>query len=263
MELADRNRDEYARAEPFRHIVMDDFLSPDTLREVANSFPDLRDGKWHEFDNPREKKLASEQESEMEDQARWLLYQLNSSTFMRFLEELTGIEGLIPDPYFVGGGLHQIEPGGFLKIHADFNRHLKLKLDRRLNLLIYLNEDWQEEWGGALELWDKDMSRCAHKIFPIFNRAVVFETTDFSFHGHPDPLACPAGRTRKSLALYYYSNGRPAEEISGEHGTLMRERPGEEIRTPQEIAAVSGFRFMIKRFVPPKLLDAKRFVFRK
>lgn len=263
MELAAKNRDAYAHAEPFRHLVMDDFLPPETLREVANNFPDLREGKWHEFDNPREKKLAFEQESQIEDQARWLLHQLNSSTFMRFLEELTGIDGLIPDPYFVGGGLHQIQPGGFLKIHADFNRHLKLKLDRRLNLLIYLNEDWQEEWGGALELWEKDMSKCAHKIFPIFNRAVVFETTDFSFHGHPDPLACPPGRTRKSLALYYYSNGRPAEEISGEHGTLMRARPGEELRSPEEIAAVSGFRFMIKRFVPPILLDAKRFIFRR
>ncbi len=263
MKIAADNHEQYANAQPFRHIVLDDFLEPDGLREVAGNFPDLRAGKWHEFDNPREKKLAVEQESQIEDQARWLLYQLNSSTFMRFLEKLTGIDGLIPDPYFVGGGLHQIKPGGFLKIHADFNRHSKLKLDRRLNLLIYLNEDWHEEWGGALELWEKDMSKCALKIFPIFNRAVVFETTDFSFHGHPDPLACPDGRTRKSLALYYYTNGRPAEEISGEHGTLMRARPGEEIRSPEEIAAGSEFRSMIKRFIPPILIDAARAVFRR
>jgi len=263
VELAASYRESYALAEPFRHIVMDDFLPAETLREVADNFPSLRDSGWHEFDNPREKKLAFEQETQIEDKARWLLYQLNSSTFVRFLELLTGIDGLIPDPYFVGGGLHQIEPGGFLKIHADFNRHSKLKLDRRLNLLVYLNENWQEEWGGALELWSRDMSKCARRILPLFNRAVVFETTDFSFHGHPDPLACPIGRTRKSLALYYYTNGRPGEELSGEHGTLMRSRPGEEIHSPEEIASRSKLRSVIKRFIPPILLDAGKLIVKK
>ena len=155
-----------------------------------------------------------------ERNARWLLYQLNSSVFVNFLEELTGVGGLIPDPHFEGGGLHQIERGGFLKIHADFNRHPKLNLDRRLNLLLYLNEDWKDDYGGHLELWDREVARCVKRIAPVFNRCVVFTTTDFSFHGHPEPLACPPAVTRKSLALYYYSNGRPARSRPVERGTL-------------------------------------------
>ncbi|NEN95926.1 MAG: 2OG-Fe(II) oxygenase, partial [Moorea sp. SIO3I7] len=135
-------------------------------------------------------------------------------------------------PHFVGGGLHQIEKGGYLKIHADFNRHTKLRLDRRLNLLIYLNKDWQEDYGGHFEMWDTEMTQSQKKILPVFNRCVIFSTTDFSYHGHPEPLTCPEGRTRKSLALYYYSNGRPAEELSksGDHSTLFKARPGEKLQ---------------------------------
>jgi len=162
-----------------------------------------------------------------------LLHQLNSSTFLNFLESLTGIQGIIPDPHFNGGGLHQIERGGYLKIHVDFNRHKRLKLDRRLNLLLYLNRDWQEEYGGHLELWDRDMNRCHQRILPIFNRCVIFNTNDFSYHGHPDPITCPEGMTRKSLALYYYSNGRPADELQDSggkeaHSTIFRARTADE-----------------------------------
>jgi Rps23 Pro-64 3,4-dihydroxylase Tpa1-like proline 4-hydroxylase len=189
---------------------------------------------------------------------RLLLYQLNSATFINFLEELTGIDGIIPDPHFVGGGLHQIERGGYLKIHADFNRHKKLSLDRRLNLLIYLNQDWQEEYGGHFEMWDRDMTRCEKKILPLFNRCVIFNTTDFSYHGHPEPLTCPPDRTRRSLALYYYSNGRPAEEIAGGHSTLFRPRPGEEI--PQKVSSKRAFKNIFKKFVPPIAIEAKNYL---
>ncbi|HEV3383297.1 MAG TPA: 2OG-Fe(II) oxygenase [Gemmata sp.] len=131
----------------------------------------------------------------------------------------------MPDPHYEGGGLHQIEPGGFLKIHADFNYHTRLRLDRRINLIVYLNKDWQEDYNGHLELWDRNMTHCVHKILPAYNRCVVFSTTDWSYHGHPEKLTWPAGRTRKSLALYYYTNGRPEEEKSDAHGTLWQERP--------------------------------------
>jgi hypothetical protein len=185
---------------------------------------------------------------------RNFLYQLNSSTFITFLEELTGIEGIIPDPHFAGGGLHQIETGGYLKVHVDFNRHERLKLDRRLNLLIYLNKNWKEEYGGCLELWDRDMTRCEKKILPIFNRFVLFSTTDFSYHGHPEPLACPEGWTRKSLALYYYSNGRPAEEIAEVgHSTIFRERPGEKINDVQPLGTRTAT--LAKKLVPPLFVD--------
>ncbi len=150
---------------------------------------------------------------------------------VNFLEKLTGISGLIPDPHYLGGGLHQIERGGFLKIHADFNRHSRLKLDRRINVLLYLNRPWEDTWGGHLELWDSTMTICADKIAPLFNRLVVFTTTDSSFHGHPDPLDCPPDVVRRSLALYYYTNGRPEREQSKVHSTLHQARPGEDFGT--------------------------------
>jgi Rps23 Pro-64 3,4-dihydroxylase Tpa1-like proline 4-hydroxylase len=119
------------------------------------------------------------------------------------------------------GGLHQIERGGFLDVHIDFNVHPKLRLDRRLNMLIYLNHDWPEEYGGHLELWSRDMTSCEKRILPLFNRTVIFSTTDGSFHGHPRPLSCPEGRTRKSVSLYYYTSGRPEEERSPAHDTIF------------------------------------------
>jgi hypothetical protein len=109
-------------------------------------------------------------------------------------------------------------------VHADFNKHSTYDLDRRLNLLLYLNKDWPEEYGGHLELWDRQMQKCEAKVLPIFNRVLIFGTTDFTYHGHPDPLRCPEGVTRKSLALYYFSNGRPAEEVTGGHSTIFRAR---------------------------------------
>ena len=258
--LAKEFSGQYQTAEPFPHVVIDDFLPADALRLVADNFPKAGDIDWHRSTNPRQKKLAAEDETQIDDSARWLLYQLNSATFMKFLETLTGIDGLIPDPYFAGGGLHQIEPGGYLKIHADFNRHPKFGLERRLNLLLYLNENWEEEYGGHLELWNKDMTGCVHRILPTFNRCVIFNTTDFSYHGHPEPLTCPEGMTRKSLALYYYSNSRPNEEVSAEHGTLVRPRPGERI---DGLNGRSTARSILKRLIPPIVTDIRDHLKRK
>jgi 2OG-Fe(II) oxygenase superfamily len=247
------HRSDYAQAAPFPHVVIDDFLPPALLESVLREFPQVNSVQWQTFENAAEKKLASTHELQMGELTRFLLYQLNSSTFLTFLEQLTGITGLIPDPHFVGGGLHQIERGGYLKMHVDFNRYDRLKLDRRLNLLIYLNQNWSEEYGGHLELWDPDMTRCEKKVLPIFNRCVIFSTTDFSYHGHPEPLTCPEDTTRKSLALYYYSNGRPEIEVGASHSTIFRERPGLE-SLPLVEAKRSG-KEHLKRFIPPILMD--------
>lgn len=226
--IAERNRQDYSRADPFPHIVLDDLFSEEAIERVRQEVPSPNEIRWIEFDDARGKKLASKAETQLGAATRNFLCQVNSSAFIEFLETLTGIEGLIPDPHFWGGGLHQIVRGGFLKIHADFNRHPKLKLDRRLNLLLYLNRDWREEWGGHLELWDRKMTECRTKILPIFGRCVIFNTMDFAYHGHPDPLGCPNSESRKSVAVYYYSNGRPHDEIGGGHyATLFRKRPGE------------------------------------
>jgi hypothetical protein len=215
-------RDLYVNAEPFPHVVLDDLFDSEILDAVLRDFPAPSETQWMRFDNPLEKKLGYFHErSSISADVRSFLNEMNSFEMLLWLEALTGIEGLIPDPYFGGGGLHQIEPGGFLKVHADFNVHPKLKLDRRLNMLIYMNKEWREEYGGHLELWDRGGKECRQRILPIFNRTVVFSTTDTSFHGHPHPLTAPPGVTRKSVSLYYYTAGRPQEERSTPHDTLF------------------------------------------
>jgi hypothetical protein len=225
----------YASAKPFPHVVFDNFFDAALLDVVLSEFPKPGEIEWRRFDNEREIKLASAAESSFGPTTRLLLYHLNSITFLEFLSSVTGIANLIPDPCFDGGGLHQIVRGGKLGIHSDFNKHPRYGLDRRLNLLLYLNKDWREEYGGHLELWNREMTRCEEKILPVFNRLMVFGTTDFTYHGHPDPLQCPESMTRKSLALYYFSNGRPEEELSGKHSTLFQARPEEEFKpTPKQ-----------------------------
>ncbi len=217
----------YLNAMPFSHVVLDHFLPNHVLDGVLDEFPNPEGIAWKQFINPREEKLASISDDQYGFRTRHLLAQFNGSTFVVFLENLTGIKGLIPDPHFFGGGLHQIKRGGYLKIHADFNWYERLRLYRRINVLIYLNKDWKEEYGGHLELWDKKMSKCQKRVLPAFNRCVIFNTTDHAFHGHPEPLSCPDGMTRKSLALYYYTNGRPFRERSFPHSTLFKKRPND------------------------------------
>ncbi len=249
---------QYIEATPFPHIIIDNFLPEPVLDCILQEFPNPKDIEWKKFDAAAEKKLASTSELQIRENTRFLLYQLTSSVFINFLEKLTGINGVIPDPHFQGGGLHQIERGGYLKVHVDFNRHKKLNLDRRLNLLIYLNKNWQEEYGGHFEMWDTQMSNCAKRVLPIFNRCVIFNTSDFSYHGHPDPLNCPEGWSRKSLALYYYSNGRPAEEIANSHSTVFQARPEENFSTSQQKS-----RKLITKLTPSIMNDIKNFFIQK
>lgn len=216
---------EYAAASPFPHAVIDELFPAGVLDAVLAEFPSPGEKSWRTFDNPMEKKSGFDYRSPVHDHLRNFLYFLNSAPMLEFLEALTGIGGLIPDPYFGGAGPHESPPGGFLKVHVDFNWHPKLKLDRRVNLLIYLNRDWRDEYGGHLELWDRTVERCERKILPAFHRAVVFNTTDFSYHGHPQPLRCPAGMSRKSISMYYYTAGRPEEERTDPHDTIFKETP--------------------------------------
>ncbi len=219
---------EYAQGMPYPHIVFDDFFPEDILNKMLEEFPSPDAEIWKKFNDSRQQKLGSVSDRLIPPYTRAVIQELNSGAFLDFLEELTGIKNLIADAKLAGGGLHQILPGGKLGIHADFNAHKGNGLDRRLNLLLYLNKDWQDDFGGEFELWDTEMKACQRKVLPVFNRCVVFSTTSFTFHGHPDPLMCPEGRSRKSLALYYYSNGRPEHEKTNKpHSTLFKERPGE------------------------------------
>ena len=225
----------YASAQPFPHIVIDDFLHPAALEHAMREFPAPEAITGWRRPNDRDDqgriaailKLGYSNEVEFGPTLRRLVYELNSGPFLRYVSALTGIEHLIPDPYMMGAGLHQYLPGAILRVHADFNRAPGTQLDRRLNLLLYLNPAWDPAWNGALELWDEGMRQCAASLQPIANRCVIFSTTSTSFHGMPDPLACPDGTTRRSLALYYYSNGRPAHEQCADHSTLWQARPHE------------------------------------
>jgi hypothetical protein len=249
--LADRHRPAYLTAAPFPHVVLDGLIPEDVTALLVAEFPAPHQGSWLHYDSSQERKLESTDQSGMGAVTRQLLAELNSSTFVAFLERLTGIPSLIPDPHLEGGGQHQIERGGYLKIHADFNRHPRLDLERRLNLLLYLNRDWTDEYGGHLELWDGEMRHCVQRILPVFNRCVVFSTTPSSYHGHPDPLTCPDGITRRSLALYYYTAASPSEAGNGHHGTLFQARPGEET----EAAGSRSTARIASRLLPPAAIE--------
>jgi hypothetical protein len=231
--LAGRHRSAYAAAAPFPHAVLDDFFPTEAAERLLAEFPPpARLTPDHDPSEPRRRgKLVSRSMSVMSPFTVAVLTHLNSPAFLRFLTELTGIEGLEGNPD-VADSLRHYEPGGCLGIHADFNWNPALKRHRRLNLLVYLNKGWDEAWKGQLELWDPEGNRCVRSVTPVFNRAVIFNSTDTSLHGFPDPLACPEGVTRKSLQLYYYTRTRPACETAPPHGTLFRWRPGEKPDRP-------------------------------
>ncbi|RAP31773.1 proline hydroxylase [Candidatus Marinamargulisbacteria bacterium SCGC AG-414-C22] len=231
-EMANKHKKTYQSATPFPHIYIDNFMDSAILEEALNAFPKEKEFEFYKYENPLEKKLAFDQISKLPDPIADILIAMNTAPFLQFLEVLTGIEGLIPDPYYRGGGIHQIVKGGKLDVHIDFNKHTKLKLDRRLNVLLYLNKDWKEEYGGHFELWkgyqkngNHSLESCEQRILPLFNRLAIFSTSEKSYHGHPERLTCPDGWTRKSIATYFYSNGRPAEEDVDAHSTTFIKRP--------------------------------------
>jgi Rps23 Pro-64 3,4-dihydroxylase Tpa1-like proline 4-hydroxylase len=246
--------DDYQHAKPFSHIIIDDFLPPEVLEKVLEEFPGVQDPQWTEFKLETENsKLASNAYELIPPYIRYVLDQLNTPPFLQALERLTGISHLVPDPYYMGGGMHQTKRGGWLDIHVDFNYYERLKLYRRINVLLYLNKEWKEEYNGSLEIWDDKVKNMHNKILPLFNRCVIFTTSENSHHGHPDPITCPEGVTRKSLAWYYYT-AENGENISDEaHTTLFKHRPGE-----GELFTVKNLKKALRYCTPPILIDFSR-----
>ena len=246
--ISKEKKSEYKNAFPFPHIIIDDFFDVDYLNTVLQEFPDLHSKKESIHHTGRtDEKLASPRGVGFQKEfTKNLMMFLNGSEFIDFLQELTGIkEKLIPDPHFIGGGLHQTYKDGFLKIHADFCKHPETNLDRRINLLVYLNKDWEPNYLGELHLFDKNMKESI-KILPIFNRVVIFNTTDYTFHGVPEPLNCPLNTSRKSLALYYFSNGRPKNEVRSildTNSTIYKEMEGEIFK--------SSMKSLLIKLIPP------------
>jgi hypothetical protein len=226
----------YRAAQPYPHVAVDDFLDEAVLQRVVDEFPSAEQLSKR-YQNAREVKRATSSELEIPPFARTVIHALNSGPFINFLEEVTGIKGLVADPHLWGGGFHALPRGGKLGIHTDFNFHKGLGLDRRINVLLYLNRDWPEEYGGHFEAWRPNGDKAEARYLPIFNRLVIFGTTDFTYHGNPDPVACPEHMSRKSIAMYYYTNGRPQDEWSGLiQTTRFMNRPGEAIVEDERLA---------------------------
>lgn len=238
----------YQGAVPFPHIVIDDFLDKDLLKRVLADFPSSDSRQY--FDRDQERLKFQFQPHEISSGlVRNIFAELNSQAFLGFLEELTGLKGLLPDPYFEGGGLHETKRGGHLGVHADFNGHDRLKVERKLNLLVYLNEDWEPAYGGQLELWDTEMKACAVRVEPVLGRAVIFTTSLDSFHGHPDPLNCPPERSRRSIATYYYQAPLEGFAALPKRTTNFRVRPQSADKSDWQVRR----HHFVNDWVPPKL----------
>ena len=252
----------YHNGLPFPNIVIENFFNEDYLNQILLDFPDLSKIKSSQkYLNKNEIKYANNDYQNFPDSIKNFFNFLNSNMYLNFLQKLTSVkEKLIVDPQLNGGGLHEIKKGGVLKIHTDFNKHPSLKLDRRINVLIYLNKDWKDQFGGHLELWDKDMLGCKKKILPTFNKMVIFSTNDFSNHGHPNPVICPSNQSRKSIALYYFSEGRPLEDLDKNHiknRTYFKNRVGFENDTYNQNDSLKNLIRNLKLFKLMKKLEKK------
>ena len=246
--IASEHSKKYQNSEPTNHTYIDNILSDEVAEKVLEEFPGKNDIEWikKEGDNKHEYKMACEDTEQFPPTIRQVLSQCNSETFVDFLEKLTGIKGLIPDPHYRGGGIHQIVRGGFLKVHVDFNWYPRFRIERRVNVILFFNKDWKEEYGGHFELWDKDMKNAVVKVPPLFNRAAIFSTSEDSYHGHPDPLNFPEGTSRKSLALYYYTSPATDDDARAKaHSTIFKNRPGEEFKKN------TNWKFFVKQLIPP------------
>lgn len=193
---------------PFPHWILEDSLPADMVEAASHDVPPPNWEHWVRYQNAQEQKRTCRDIHRLSGETCRLFHYLNSVEWLSNLKELTRIEGLLPDPTFHGGGIHCTDPGGFLDVHIDYALHPQLKLERRLNLVLFLNSRWSEEWGGALEFWNDDATRCVRQILPKFNRMVLWEPSDIAYHGCPQPLACPPGECRKTVAVYYLAEPR-------------------------------------------------------
>lgn len=221
--LALERRETYRNADPFPHAVFDGFLDAPVASALADGFPGPDHPGWMRRDyREQSARLGQLQRTGFEgvDPAvRHLLAELSGMAFLDFLSTLTGIEGLIADPHFRGAGLSLTLPGGRLALHADFNRDRTRHLERKVTVLYYLGEDWEPEWGGALELWDEPRTHCKASYLPVLDRLVVLAHGDTYWHGQPAPLMCPEGRFRASVASYYYV-AAPSPGEADAHGAI-------------------------------------------
>ena len=195
----------YSNSEPFSHTKISNFLNNDYAEEIFKKYPNDFEN-WHKYYNPLEVKYANDSINSFDKPIKDLFYFLSSKEIVKIFSEITNIKDLTFDPYLHGAGLHCHPKNGRLNIHLDYEKHPTLEnMERRLNIILFLSKDWKEEWHGDNQLWDKDMKKCVVKSYPQFNKAIIFQTNDISWHGVPDKIMCPDNVFRKSLAYYYIS----------------------------------------------------------
>jgi len=227
-ELAVQNREVYKSSKPFPHIVFDNFLPSDIAHALAAEYPSVENenkaSSWKYHKNENVDRHFVEDTRTFGENLRLFANAVNSRSFLLFLETLTGISSLIPDPYFIGGGAMATGPGGFLNVHVDFNWNQRLQCWRRCNALFYLNPAWEENWGGELELWSTDGKVKQTEISPVFNRVVIFSTTKQSYHGQPKKTESPPGQFRKVFSAFYYASERSDLIDEAPHFTRYNEK---------------------------------------
>ena len=246
--------EEYNTAAPFEHIVFDGILPDELVARILADFPSASRANGGNdkvftigYGGDHKRQVMPE---DCDRFSRELFLFFNSRPMLQFLEGLTGIDGLLPDPYFMGGGYHEITKGGRLGVHADFRINTQLHVQRRLNMLIYLNPDWNDDWKGQLELWSRDMKECVQRVSPVLNRCVVFNTEADTWHGHPDALEPPEGVSRKSIALYYYTASRQVYEETPQRSTMYVTRPNDSAKDKTEARRFRREEYL-KDWLPP------------
>lgn len=227
-ELGESLADRFKAAQPFPHVVIDDFFPEEVARRIADAFPGIDDIDW-KFEGPGDsahsgskyrEKVSTSDEELFPPYIRHIMSQLQTGIFCRFLDRLTGFPNLAPDPNHFGCGLHSTGQGGRLMLHIDASRHPNRDLHQLINCIYYCSPDWKPEWGGGLELWNADATACVETVAPLFNRMVIFYTGAKSWHGHPRPVTSPPELRRNSLALYYYNTDKSFSDL--EYTTFVK-----------------------------------------
>ncbi|MDR6304502.1 Rps23 Pro-64 3,4-dihydroxylase Tpa1-like proline 4-hydroxylase [Nitrobacter vulgaris] len=217
-------RDEYLNAKPWPHVVVANGFPDDFLDEIADEVANI--DQSHIISSLDVRQIKQEASQGFGPATQHFFDLVDGESFREFISTVTGVDNLLSDPSHKLAGAHRTPPGGYTKIHRDFEMHPDTGLFHRVNLLVYLNRDWPDSYGGSLELWPTDMSAIGRRVFPRFNTMVLWETHGGTLHGLPDPVRCPPNRMRLSVASYYYTKEcRPAAAGERRGGRYWAARP--------------------------------------
>jgi Rps23 Pro-64 3,4-dihydroxylase Tpa1-like proline 4-hydroxylase len=236
-------KQDFQNAKPYKHLVMDNFLKSDVAEVLHAHFPPTEKLAKH-YDGLNENKSEGANFGDFHPAFAELRRDLMSKEFAQWMATVTGIDDVFVTDDNLGCGLHEGKNGSFLDVHIDFNIHAEKNVHRRLNMLIYMNKDWKPEYGGDLEMWNADMTNCDKKVAPLFNRAVIFETNEISYHGY-SKITVPAGMTRKSIYTYFYTDTR--EGAVKYHDTIFKPRPDDTITKKIATSTKETLKNFIKR----------------